>query len=131
MRRPSRPITPAMTSPDEHELEDALELVLELHYQPIVSLADRRVVGLEALCRWRHPERGWVPPGEFIPVAEGSGLIVALGGHVLAEVARQAAAWRESHPSALPLGVFANVSPFQLRRPDFATRWPIYASATA
>lgn len=90
------------------EIEDALERnLLELHYQPIVSLPDRGVVGLEALCRFRHPKRGLVPPREFIPAAEASGLIVPLGDRVISEVAQQTAAWRERHPGALPLGVFA------------------------
>jgi diguanylate cyclase (GGDEF)-like protein len=66
----------------------------ELHYQPIVNLSDREVVGVEALIRWRHPERGLVPPNDFIPVLEDSGLIGAMGGWVVAEALAQAKAWQ-------------------------------------
>lgn len=63
------------------------------HYQPIVSLASGRIRGAEALARWRHPERGWVRPDEFIPAAEETGLILDLGRRVLAEACRHASAW--------------------------------------
>ncbi len=65
----------------------------ELHYQPIVSLADDRIVAVEALARWRHPQRGLVPPGEFIPVAEEVGLIDALGEWALKTACAEAAGW--------------------------------------
>jgi diguanylate cyclase (GGDEF)-like protein len=93
---------------------------LELHHQPILRLADRSVLGVESLVRWRDPARdGLVPPGEFIPVAERTGVIEALGDWVLHEVCRQARAWAEA---GMYPNVGFNVSPRQLRRPDVARR---------
>lgn len=62
-----------------------------MHYQPVVDLPSRRWVGLKALVRWEHPERGLLPPAAFLPVAEASGLIVPLGRHVLDTACRQLA----------------------------------------
>jgi diguanylate cyclase (GGDEF)-like protein/PAS domain S-box-containing protein len=92
---------------------------LDVYYQPIVGLDDGRVLAVEALARWLHPEWGWVEPGEFIPVAENTGLIVRLGKLVLREAVRQAAQWRALRPSSLPLGVFVNVSPRELSEAGF------------
>jgi diguanylate cyclase len=86
---------------------------LVLHYQPIVDLATGAVVAAEALVRWQHPERGMVPPGEFIDAAESTGLIVPLGGWVLEAAARQLAAWRAQ--GFMDLRVAVNVSARQLR----------------
>jgi diguanylate cyclase (GGDEF)-like protein/PAS domain S-box-containing protein len=91
---------------------------LTLHYQPIVSVTDGSVVGLEALVRWEHPQRGVVAPADFIPLAEESGLIVAIGAWVLEEACRQTARWQEAHPRSPPVQVFVNVSERQLT-PDF------------
>ncbi|MFN4116749.1 MAG: EAL domain-containing protein, partial [Inhella sp.] len=66
---------------------------LQMHYQPLVSLADRRLLGFEALIRWQHPERGFIMPGDFIPFAEQSGQIVALGAWTLRQVAEQLSRW--------------------------------------
>jgi len=85
---------------------------LELHYQPIVHLASGRVGAVEALVRWRHPERGLVPPGAFIPLAERSGLIHALGAWALEEAAAQARRWEARGLPSLVVSV--NVSPVQL-----------------
>jgi diguanylate cyclase (GGDEF)-like protein len=83
----------------ETELRQAIEprgdgaAHLELHYQPIVDLASAETVGLEALVRWRHPQRGLLAPGQFLQVAEDSGLMVPLGRWVVSEACRQVAAW--------------------------------------
>ncbi len=82
-----------------------------LHYQPIVNLGDGSVRGVEALLRWREPNGGIVPPGEFIPLAEELGLIEAIGEWVVEDLARQAAAWRAED---LDLEVGFNLSPRQL-----------------
>src|SRR5688572_28337430 len=87
----------------EIELRSALDRdELELHYQPVFSVEDGRIVGLEALLRWNHPTRGPVPPAEFIPLAEDSGLILTLGSWVLEEACRQVKGWEESCPEAGP-----------------------------
>ncbi len=85
---------------------------LELHYQPVVSIADRRTVAMEALLRWRHPERGLVDPDVFIPIAEQTGLIRPIGQWALARAIRDAAGW-PAHVS-----VAVNVSPAQLGHRD-------------
>ena len=90
-----------------------------LAYQPIVALATGEVQGVEALLRWQHPERGPVPPAEFVPLAEETGLIVPLGRWVLHEACRQAGTWRRAHPRAAALRVAVNVAERQLRDPDF------------
>ncbi|HWS31817.1 MAG TPA: bifunctional diguanylate cyclase/phosphodiesterase [Actinoplanes sp.] len=92
-----------------------------LLYQPIVALADGRITGVEALVRWEHPERGTVPPIDFIPAAERTGLIVPLGRWVLRETCRQAAAWiAEFGPDILEKAA-PNVSVRQLHDPDFVS----------
>jgi diguanylate cyclase (GGDEF)-like protein/PAS domain S-box-containing protein len=88
---------------------------LRLHYQPQVSLANGRAVGVEALVRWQHPERGLLAPIHFIPVAEESQLIVPLGAWVLAEACRQVARWQDEIPGT-PVKVNVNVSARQLGR---------------
>ncbi|GGM78878.1 putative bifunctional diguanylate cyclase/phosphodiesterase [Dactylosporangium sucinum] len=92
---------------------------LLLHFQPIVTLADGRTHGFEALVRWEHPVRGMVPPDDFIPVAEESGLIVPLGAWVLSNAVKAAAQWRIAYPDAETY-VSVNVSARQFRTPDFA-----------
>jgi diguanylate cyclase (GGDEF)-like protein/PAS domain S-box-containing protein len=98
----------------DHAL-DAEQFVL--HYQPIVDLSTGRTDGYEALLRWQHPHRGLVPPGDFIPLAESSGLIVPIGRWVLREATAQAATWQ--HPGE-PAGVHVsvNVSVRQFRHPE-------------
>ncbi len=105
----------------EIELRGALERQeLELKYQPVMSVEDGRIVGLEALLRWTHPTWGAVSPAEFIPLAEESGLILNLGNWVLEEACRQIKAWEESCPEAGPLTMSVNLSPRQFRQPDLA-----------
>jgi diguanylate cyclase (GGDEF)-like protein/PAS domain S-box-containing protein len=87
----------------------------ELYYQPIVSLPDGRLIGAEALLRWNHPERGLVPPLDFIPAAEQTGLIVPIGRWVLEEACAQAARWLGEYPKTAPQTISVNVSPRQLR----------------
>jgi diguanylate cyclase len=91
-----------------------------LHYQPRVSLADLSVKGVEALLRWRHSERGFVPPDEFIPLAEQSGLIVEIGDWVLREACAQVRRWLDQSVPALPVAV--NVSGVQFRDETLVAR---------
>jgi diguanylate cyclase (GGDEF)-like protein len=86
-----------------------------IHYQPLVSLDNGEIVGVEALVRWQHPERGLLIPDEFIPLAEETGLIVPLGRAVLWEACRRARAWQSGGP---PLTVSVNLSPKQLLDPN-------------
>lgn len=95
---------------------------LEVHYQPIVSLADGQILAVEALVRWHDPDEGWISPSEFIPIAEGNGLIGPLGEFVLERAACQMSRWRSLCPAQLPLGAFINVSPHQLAQPGFVDR---------
>lgn len=102
------------------ELRQALDSEqLHVLYQPIVRLPDGRVVGAEALVRWRHPTRGLMPPTDFIPTAERTGLIVPLGRRVLRQACRQAAAWRHVHGDAAPGTVSVNIAARQLQEPGF------------
>jgi EAL domain-containing protein (putative c-di-GMP-specific phosphodiesterase class I) len=93
---------------------------LVLYYQPVVDM-QKRVTGVEALVRWRHPARGLVPPGEFIPVAEQSGLILPLGQWVLESACKQLVAWRDA-AATQKLSMAVNVSARQFRHPDFASQ---------
>ena len=90
-----------------------------LHYQPIVELDSGLTVGFEALIRWQSAERGLVPPGQFIEVAEESGLILAIGGWVLANAVSTAAQWAETCPGQRSPYVSVNVSARQFRAPGF------------
>lgn len=98
-----------------HDLRQGLEQKeFVLHYQPQVNLATGNVIGVEALIRWNHPELGMVPPGQFIPVAESSGLIVTMGDWVIREACRQIAAWqRDGLPEIV---VAVNLSALQFKR---------------
>ena len=101
----------------EHALQRALDRdELLVHYQPVLDVATGRVVGAEALVRWQHPERGMVPPMDFIPIAEETGQIIAIGRHVLTRACEQAAAWAAG---GTPLRVSVNVAVTQLRHGDF------------
>jgi len=109
------------------ELEIALRVALaagqfELHYQPQVNVDDKRITGCEALLRWNHPERGMIPPAEFIPVAEEIGLIVPLGEWVLRQACLDAASWPDD------IKVAVNLSPIQVTSQNLV---PIVVSALA
>ncbi len=108
---------------DKVALLRALETALDkrefrLHYQPQVACSDGRLVGVEALLRWQHPERGLVGPVEFIPLAEESGLIVPIGAWVLRESCRQLQQWRLQ--GKLNMRIAVNFSAFQFRQQDTA-----------
>ncbi|MET7419742.1 EAL domain-containing protein [Dactylosporangium sp. NPDC005555] len=93
---------------------------LHLVYQPIVDITDGSLYGVEALVRWNHPARGPIPPIDFIPAAERTGLIVPLGAWILAEACTQAARWQSRLGAAAPAIVSVNVSARQLREASFA-----------
>lgn len=109
------------------ELENGLRKALEnqqfeLHYQPIISLETHRLEGLEALVRWRHPEHGLISPGEFIPVAEETGLIVPLGEWVFRQATRQLAELWQHHGRGTVPSISINVSRKQLVLADLPQR---------
>lgn len=105
----------------ENDLHHALQRSeLFLHYQPRIDLGTARLVGVEALVRWRHPARGVIAPGGFITLAEETGLISRVGDWVLREACRQLLAWQHAGVPALPVAV--NLSPRQFRQHDVAER---------
>jgi c-di-GMP-specific phosphodiesterase len=85
-------------------------------FQPVVRLSDGALSGFEALCRWRHPRRGLIPPDDFLPMVEELGMMAELGEHMLRAAARQLAAWRHSHPAAGNLTVSVNLSTGEIHR---------------
>jgi diguanylate cyclase (GGDEF)-like protein len=104
---------------DQLGLRRALERdELRAHYQPVIDLTTGEVVGMEALVRWRHPERGLIGPDQFIPLAEETGLILPLGAWVLDEGLRQLNHWHEELGGSPELWVAVNLSPRQLSDPD-------------
>jgi diguanylate cyclase (GGDEF)-like protein len=103
----------------ENDLRRALEHgELRLDYQPVVSLRDQTIVSVEALVRWDHPQRGVIPPSEFIPVAEEDGLIWPIGRWVLERACRQAVRWYRARPDAAPIGMSVNLSALQVAKRD-------------
>jgi diguanylate cyclase (GGDEF)-like protein/PAS domain S-box-containing protein len=105
----------------ERELRHALDRdELALYYQPVVNLRSGAIAGLEALVRWRHPERGLLDPSEFVPIAEDSGLIEPIGRWVQERACRQALQWHQLRPDSRPLDVAINLSARQLAQRDFA-----------
>ena len=109
---------------ERQSLEDSLRYAIErhelkLHYQAKVNLTTGRIIGAEALIRWRHPQRGLVLPGQFITIAEDCGLIVPIGRWVLLEACRQAHAWQTA--GLPPLCVAINISAVELRAPGFVS----------
>lgn len=93
-----------------------------LHYQPIISLSTNKIKGFEVLVRWRHPEKGIVSPGEFIPLAEETGLIIPLGFWVLTEACKQMCSWQVKFRGLLDWKVSVNISSKQLGLPNFVAQ---------
>jgi EAL domain-containing protein (putative c-di-GMP-specific phosphodiesterase class I) len=107
----------------EHDLWLAIEREeFNLVYQPIVDLLSGRISGFEALLRWNHPDRGWVSPSDFIPVAEETGLIVPIGDWVLKTACAQQRQWLNQFPLAKQLRINVNVASAQMARPDFLAK---------
>jgi diguanylate cyclase (GGDEF)-like protein/PAS domain S-box-containing protein len=107
---------------ERQSLEGSLRRAIEreeflLHYQPKINLETGEITGVEALIRWLQPDRGLVPPSQFVPIAEDCGLIVQIGHWVLREACRQASAWHDLGLPRLPLAV--NVSAVEFREKDF------------
>jgi len=89
-----------------------------LHYQPIVLLENNQIVGFEALVRWQHPQHGFISPGEFIPIAEETGLIIPLGKWIIEQACSQLFSWQSQFPQDPPLMMSINISGQQLSQPD-------------
>ncbi|MBI1784706.1 EAL domain-containing protein, partial [Candidatus Sumerlaeota bacterium] len=103
----------------ESDLRRAIEnREFEIHYQPIVSLVTGRITGFEALIRWRHPQRGLIPPGDFIPIAEETGFIVPIGAWVLREACLQMREWQDDLHLDPKVSITVNVSGKQFSQPD-------------
>jgi diguanylate cyclase (GGDEF)-like protein len=90
---------------------------MRVHYQPMIDIATGTLFGFEALIRWEHPERGLVPPMEFVPLAEETGLIVPLGVWALEQACQQAVRWHDAAPDGPQLSMSVNLSPRQLAEP--------------
>ena len=108
-------------------LESDLRLALDrgefrMRYQPVISLGDGEIIGVEALLRWEHPERGLLEPAQFMAVAESTGLIVPIGEWAIEEACRQAAGWRDMRGAGqTALSVSVNVSPRQIARSELVS----------
>ncbi len=112
---------PKANWPQPEDIREALKLnQFVLHYQPEVELATRRIVGLEALIRWQHPERGLIPPMDFIPQAEENGLILPLGDWGMSQACRQMQLWQQHWPELRSLRVCVNLSARQFSRVGLA-----------
>jgi diguanylate cyclase (GGDEF)-like protein len=109
------------------QIETDLRYALErqeflLDYQPIVSLTTGRVMGFEALLRWQHPQTGLVSPGDFIAIAEDTGLIVPIGEWVLRQACQQLRTWQEKFSTALSMHISVNLSSRQIKQFDFVDK---------
>lgn len=103
----------------ETDLRRAIERQeFRLHYQPFISLATGKIAGFEALARWQHPQRGFVHPAEFIPVAEETDLIIPMGRWIIQEACQQLKTWQQQFPQEPPLLVSVNLSGKQFPQPD-------------
>jgi diguanylate cyclase (GGDEF)-like protein len=106
----------------ENDLRNAIKQEqFILHYQPIISLINNRIKGFEVLVRWQHPEKGLISPGEFIPLAEETGLIIPLGFWVLKEACRQMYNWQQQFGGLIDWKISVNISSKQLALPNFIT----------
>ncbi len=115
------------TSRDPLDLQQELERAVErnefgVEYQPIIDLQSGAIAAVEALIRWRHPLLGTLPPGDYLPLAEATGLIVPIGERVLATAARQLRTWHLGFARMQGLSLHVNVSRAQLGAPGFAQR---------
>jgi len=107
----------------ENELRRAIEREeLRLFYQPIITLSNRQIVGFEALVRWQHPQRGWITPSEFIPLAEETDLILPLDLWVLETACRQMKDWQQQFPERIGLTMSVNLSGKQFSQPNLRSR---------
>ena len=107
----------------EQEMRTALEnREFQLYYQPIISMKSNKLISFEALIRWAHPKRGLLLPGDFLSVAEESGLILPIDKWVLSEACAQLKKWHENYPSLQNVSVNINVSNRQFSQPDFIER---------
>src|SRR5689334_7262120 len=107
----------------ETDLRKGIERTeFRVYYQPIVSLLSNGLVGFEALVRWQHPQRGLIQPGEFLPLAEETGLILPIDLWVLREAARQTKDWQQRYPSAKDLRINVNLSTKQFAQPGLVER---------
>ena len=95
---------------------------LQLYYQPIVSIESEKLIGVEALLRWNHPDLGMISPDRFIPVAEETGLIIPIGEWVLKNACQQLKQWIDDEPEASGLIVSVNISSLQFSQKDFGKR---------
>jgi len=118
--------TPDLLKTNEHLLqrETKLRLALErseiyVFYQPIIDLRSGRPAGFEALARWLRPDVGMIPPNDFIPLAEDTGLIIPLGRHILEQSCRELRRWIDALPQFADLWISVNVSPVQLREANY------------
>jgi diguanylate cyclase (GGDEF)-like protein len=106
----------------EHKLRTAIEQQqFELHYQPIINIQTGRIVSVEGLVRWRHPESGLISPAAFLPLLDSTGLITEVGDWVIARAARDCQHWASLDLSTVRIAV--NISPLELRQPNFAERF--------
>lgn len=101
---------------------DAETQELEIYYQPILSLHNMQIVGLEALIRWRHPERGLISPNQFIPLAEETGLIIPIGDWILRRACLQVKSWQQRFEKAKNITVSVNLSPKQLAQDNLLAK---------
>jgi EAL domain-containing protein (putative c-di-GMP-specific phosphodiesterase class I) len=107
----------------ENDLESGLShREFSLHYQPIISTADNKIIGFEALARWNHPIKGIIPPGIFIPLMEKSGLVNQLGLSLLDQACQRLSDWQREFPSNSPLTMSINLSSVQLSDPNLSQK---------